>query len=72
MLIDESSVQLFVARKCNISSPVGTRFEGCYTQATIKHPPGVMILGGMSAETKAGLCQTTAAMLKCRRRCSCI
>ena len=33
--------------------PVGTRFNDCYIQATVKHPPSVMIWGAMSSNGTA-------------------
>lgn len=55
LFTDESSIQQFGARKRNVRRPVGARFDERYTQATMKHPPSVMIWGGMSAKGTAGL-----------------
>jgi transposase len=55
LFTDESSIQQFGTRKCNVRRPIGTRFEERYTQATMKHPPSVMVWGAMSAKGTAGL-----------------
>lgn len=52
---DESTVQQFNARKRHVRRPVGTRFQERYTTQTMKHPPSVMIWGGMSVNGTAGL-----------------
>ena len=40
-----------------VYSPIGTRFNDCYTQATVKRPPSVMVMtwGAMSSNGTAGL-----------------
>lgn len=55
LFTDESSIQQFAARNHNIRRPAGTRFKERYIQATMKHPPSVMVWGGMSAKGTAGL-----------------
>lgn len=52
---DESQFQQFGTRKTFVRRPVGKRFDARYTIATMKHPPSVMIWGGMSAHGRAGL-----------------
>ena len=51
---DESTIQQFAQKKRTVCRPVGSRFNDCYTQATVKHPPGVMIWGAMSSNGTAG------------------
>ena len=53
--LDEFTIQQFAQRKPTVRRPVRTRFNNCYTQATVKHPPSVMILGAMSSNNTAGL-----------------
>ena len=52
---DESTIQQFAQRKRTVRRPVGERFNDCYTQATVKHPPSVIIWGAMSSSGTAGL-----------------
>ena len=42
---DESRIQQFAQKKQTVHRPVGTLFNDCYTQTTVKHPPSVMIWG---------------------------
>ena len=52
---DKFTIQQFAQRKRTVRRPVKTRFNDCYTQATIKHPPSVMIWGTMSSNGTDGL-----------------
>ena len=52
---DESIVQQFPQRKLTVRRPFQIRFNDCYTQATVKHPPSFMIWGTMSSNGIAGL-----------------
>ena len=52
---DESTVQQFTTRKRYVRRPIGKRFDERYTLQTMKHPPSVMIWGGMSVNGTAGL-----------------
>ena len=52
---DESTVQQFTTRKRYVRRPTGKRFDERYTTQTMKHPPSVMIWGGMFVNGTAGL-----------------
>ena len=52
---DKSTIQQFAQRKRTVCRPFGTRFNDCYTQATVKHPPNVMFWGAMSSNGTAGV-----------------
>ena len=52
---DESTIQQFNVRKRHVRRPVGKRYEERYTSQAMKHPPSVMIWGGMSVNGTAGL-----------------
>ena len=39
----ESTIQKFAQKKETVCRPVGTQFNGCYIQAAVKNPTGVMI-----------------------------
>ena len=51
----ESTVQQFTTRKRYVHRPTGKRFDERYTTQTMKHPPSVMICGGMFVNGTAGL-----------------
>ena len=55
LFTDESSVQQFTTRNRYVRRPSGKRFDDRYTIQTMKHPPSVMIWGGMSLNGTAGL-----------------
>ena len=46
---DKSTIPQFALKKWTVCRPVGTRFNDCYTQATVKHRPCVIIWGGVSS-----------------------
>ncbi len=52
---DESSIQQFGVHKVNVWRPPGKIFDERYTQQTVKHPPSIMVWGGMSAKGNTGL-----------------
>lgn len=52
---DESTVQQFTTRKRFVRRPAGKRFDERYTTQTMKHPPSIMIWGGMSVNGTAAL-----------------
>jgi len=52
---DESTVQQFTTRMHYVRRPTGKRYVERYTTQTMKHPPSVMIWGGMSVNGTAGL-----------------
>ena len=52
---DKSTIQQFAQRKRTVCRPVETQFNDYYTQATVKHPPFVMIWGAMSSNGTASL-----------------
>ena len=52
---DESTVQQFAQRKRTVRRPVGTLFNDCYTQATVKHPNSIMTWAAVSSNGTAGL-----------------
>ena len=52
---DESTVQEFTTRKRYVRRPIGNRFHEKYTIQTMKHPPSVMIWGGMPVNGTTGL-----------------
>ena len=52
---DESTVQEFTTRKRYVRRPIGKRFHEKYTIQTMKHPPSVMIWGGLPINGTIGL-----------------
>ena len=52
---DESTIQQFGTRRMTGRRPPGKQFDERYTQQTVKHPPSIMVWGGMSAKGNTGL-----------------
>ena len=52
---DESAIQQFGVRKVNVRRPSGKRFDERYIKQTVKHPPSIMVWGGMSSKGNTGL-----------------
>ena len=52
---DESTVQQFTTRHRYVCRPTGKQFNEWYTTQSMKHPPSIMIWGGMSVNRMAGL-----------------
>jgi transposase len=52
---DESSITQFGHTSPYVRRPLGTRYVSKYTQATVKHPPSIMIWGCISVKGRGGL-----------------
>ena len=66
---DEFTIQQFSQRKLTGRRPVGTRFNNCYTQATVKHPRSVIICRAIFSNGTAGLFFTIGTTMNGGRYC---